>query len=86
MTILEAIATRHSVRKYSDKALEPEKIAALRGCIDQCNAEGKLHIQLVTEEPRAFAAGLWKYGQFAGVRNYLVMAAAPGDEAGERLG
>lgn len=29
MTILEAIAARHSVRKYSDQALEPEKIAAL---------------------------------------------------------
>ena len=26
MTILEAIAARHSVRKYSDQALEPEKI------------------------------------------------------------
>ncbi len=86
MTILEAIAARHSVRKYSDLALEPEKIAALRGCIDHCNAEGNLHIQLVTEEPKAFAAGLWKYGQFAGVRNYLVMVAAPGDEAAERLG
>ncbi|MBQ5482470.1 MAG: nitroreductase, partial [Bacteroidales bacterium] len=86
MTILEAIAARHSVRKYSDQALEPEKIAALRGCVDHCNAEGKLHLQLVTDEPKSFAAGLWKYGQFAGVRNYLVMVAATGDEAAERLG
>ncbi|MBQ2598937.1 MAG: nitroreductase, partial [Bacteroidales bacterium] len=86
MTILEAIAARHSVRKYSDQALEPEKIAALRGCVDHCNAEGNLHIQLVTDEPKSFAAGLWKYGQFAGVRNYFVMAAEPGKAAEERIG
>ncbi len=86
MTILEAIAARHSVRKYSDQALEPEKIAALRGYVDHCNAEGNLHIQLVTDEPKSFAAGLWKYGQFAGVRNYFVMAAEPGKAAEERIG
>jgi nitroreductase len=86
MTILEAIEARHSVRKYIDRPIELEKIAALRGCIDHCNAEGGLHIQLVTEEPKAFAAGLWKYGQFSGVRNYLVMAAAPGKEVEERVG
>ena len=86
MTILEAIAARHSVRKYTDQALEPEIITALRGCIDACNVEGGLHIQLVTEEPKSFAAGLWKYGQFSGVRNYLVMAAGKGDEKEERIG
>ena len=57
MTIQEAIVARHSVRKYTDQAIEPEKIAALQGCIDACNQEGRLHIQLVTQEPKAFAAG-----------------------------
>ena len=87
MTLLEAVAARHSVRKYTDRAIEPEKIAALRGCIDSCNAEGGLHIQLVTEEPKAFA-GLFisTYGQFSGVKNYLVMAASPGKEMEERIG
>lgn len=86
MTIQEAIVARHSVRKYTDQAIEPEKIAALQGCIDACNKEGRLHIQLVTQEPKAFAAGLWKYGSFSGVKNYLVMAAAKDKGAEERLG
>lgn len=86
MTILEAIEARHSVRKYLDRAIEPEKTAVLNDCIRRCNTDGGLHIQLVTEEPKAFAAGLWKYGAFSGVRNYLVMAAHQGRQAEENIG
>ena len=45
-----------------------------------------LHIQLVQDEPKAFASGLWKYGQFSGVRNYLVMAGPKGKESEEKIG
>lgn len=38
------------------------------------------------DEPRAFASGLWKYGQFAGVKNYFVMAGPKGKEAEEKIG
>jgi len=86
MTILEAVKARHSVRKYTDLPVEPEKIAALQGCIATCNEEGRLHIQLVTDEAKAFASGVWKYGSFSGVRNYLVMAAEKGRDAEERIG
>ncbi len=86
MTILEAIKARHSVRKYSDKPLEAPAAEALNAEIQKCNAESGLNIQLVLEEPKAFASGMWKYGQFSGVRNYFVMAGPKGKEAEEKTG
>lgn len=86
MTILEAIKARHSVRKYSDKPLEAPAAEALNAEIQKCNAESGLNIQLVLEEPKAFASGMWKYGQFSGVRNYFVMAGPKGKEAEEKIG
>lgn len=86
MTILEAIKARHSVRKYLDKPLEAPAAEALNAEIQKCNAESGLNIQLVLEEPKAFASGMWKYGQFSGVRNYFVMAGPKGKEAEEKIG
>ena len=86
MTILEAIKARHSVRKYSDKPLEAPATDALNAEIQKCNAESGLNIQLVLEEPKAFASGMWKYGQFSGVRNYFVMAGPKGKDAEEKVG
>jgi nitroreductase len=73
MDLKEAMTCRHSVRRYTDKPLTTEAIATLRAKIDETNAKTGLHIQLVTEEPRAFT-GLLSYGKFKGVRNYIVMA------------
>ena len=86
MTIIEAIKARHSVRKYADKPIEAEKANALRLEIEKVNAESGLNIQLVLEEPRCFSTGMWKYGQFSGVRNYFVMAGPRGSEAEEKTG
>lgn len=86
MTIIEAIKARHSVRKYTDTPIEPDKVAALKAAIEKSNAAAGLNIQLVLEEPKAFASGVWKYGQFSGVKNYLVMAGPKGKEHEEALG
>ena len=86
MKQLEAIRARHSVRKYVDKPIEAEKVAALQAVIKRVNAEEGLNIQLVLEEPKAFSAGLWKYGQFSGVRYYFVMAGPKGKETEQKIG
>ena len=86
MTELEAIRSRHSVRKYTERPIETATIAALRSEIERTNAESGLHIQLITDEPKAFSSGMWKYGQFSGVRNYLVMAGPKGNAAEEKIG
>ena len=73
MTILEAIEARHSVRRYTDEPVREEALAILREKIEEVNRIGGLHVQLVTDEPKAFS-GLMAYGAFSGVRTYLVMA------------
>lgn len=80
MTLEEAIRTRHSVRQYIEKPIEAEKIQQLQDLIDECNREGDLHIQLVTDEPKAFDSGIAHYSRFRGVRNYIAMIGKKGDD------
>lgn len=84
MTLQEAIAARHSVRQYIDKPIEGATASQLRESVEECNHEGGLHLQLVTDEPAAFAGGMAKYGKFSGVSNYLVVPGRKGQE--ETLG
>lgn len=85
MTLQEAITARHSVRKYIDKEIPAEIITALQDKIAECNKVGNLNIQLVLNETRAFT-GMLSYGQFSGVKNYLVMVGKKGDNLDERIG
>lgn len=90
MDTLELMRSRHSVRRFTDKPLEAETIAALHAEIDACNTESGLHIQLITNEPEAFQAGKPTYGQFKGCRNYLAIVGPKGKDVeagyyGERV-
>ena len=85
MTLLEAISARHSVRKYIDKDLPADVIAALQDKIAECNKVGNLNIQLVLNETRAFT-GMLSYGSFSGVKNYLVMVGKKSKDLDERVG
>lgn len=73
MTIHEAIQQRHSVRRYADRPIEAEKVAALRALMEQCNRESGLNMQLVTDEPTAFNCRMARYGRFSGVSNYFAL-------------
>lgn len=85
MNLLEAIEARHSVRRYIHNPLSQEVIATLQAKIDECNELGNLHIQLVTNETKAFSGGL-AYGQFKGVENYFVMIGKKADDLDYRVG
>ena len=85
MTLFEAIQSRHSVRKYIDKPIEENLVRILQEKVNEVNAEGNLHIQLVTKEPRAFK-GKMAYGTFSGVSNYFVMVGKKADDLSERVG
>ena len=80
MTLQEAIVARHSVRQYLEKPIEAEKIAQLQALIEQSNKTAGLHMQLVTDEPKAFAEGMAKYGKFSGIRNYIAMICKKGED------
>ena len=87
MELIDAIRARHSVRKYTDKPIGTEAVAAIRTEVDRINRESGLNVQLVLDEPKAFTGMfITTYGQFSGVRNYLVMAGPKGEEAEEKVG
>ena len=73
MDPLELMKARHSVRRFTDRPLAAEAVAALNAEIAACNAESGLHLQLITDEPEAFQAGKPGYGQIKGCRNYLAV-------------
>ena len=91
MTLLEAIEARHSVRKYTDEPIPEEVLATLRNKVWEINKEAGLHVQLVTDEAKAFGgfkstSGVFSYGAFSGVKNYFVMAGKKGDDLDEKVG
>lgn len=86
MNVMEAMTARHSVRQYADKAIEPEKLAALEQEITACNQEGGLHIQLVKDEPKAFDGFMAHYGKFSGVRNYIALIGPKSADLDEKCG
>ena len=86
MDLLEAIAARHSVRTYEDRALAGDVRAALLRCMEESAREGRLNIQLVEDDPSAFTGFLARYGRFRGVRDYIVLAGAKADDLDERVG
>ena len=86
MTELEAIRARHSVRQYLNKPLKPNELAALRAEVDICNRESGLHIQLVTNESKAFEGTMARYGKFSGVQNYFALVGKAGPDLQEKCG
>lgn len=71
MDIIEAVKTRNSVRKYTDRRIDEHARRELQNMIDTCNAEGHLHFQLVTDSPGVFE-GIMAKG-FDNVGNYVAL-------------
>ena len=67
MTIEETIKQRHSVRNYIHKPLSKKIVEILEEKISECNEKGRQHIQLVTQETKAFT-GIMSYGTLSGSR------------------
>ena len=84
MTLLEAISARHSVRKYLEREIPADIIAALQDKIMECNKiESHLNIQLVQNETKCIHgnAVVWFVH---GVKNYLVMVGKKAKDLNER--
>lgn len=85
MTLEEAIKARHSVRSYDGRPLSSELKSAIEAQIAVLNGASGLHMQIVTDEPRAFK-GFASYGSFKGVTNYIVVAGKKAANLGEKAG
>jgi len=86
MELIEAIRQRHSVRRYTGRPIDKAAVDTLRSAIESANGESGLNIQLVLNEPKAFASKIHTYGTFSGVNDYLVMAAPKGKQWEEKIG
>ena len=86
MTLQEAIEARHSVRAYKNQPLSEDIVKVLEEEIAKLNREGRLHIQLILNEPKAFQGTLAKYGRFRNVTSYIVMAGRQAHDLDERVG
>ena len=86
MTLQEAIEARHSVRAYKNEPLTDGVVKALEEQIAVLNSEGKLHMQLILNEPKAFQGTMAKYGKFRNANNYIVMAGKKAEDLDERIG
>ena len=84
--IQKAIEARHSVRAYKEQPLTEDVVKVLEEQIAILNREGKLHMQLILNEPKAFQGTMAKYGKFRNANNYLVMAGKKAEDLDERVG
>lgn len=86
MDIKEAIRERHSVRQYSSDKIVGDVRTSLERCIQECNEESGLHIQLITDDPECFNTLLSHYGKFSGVSNYVAIVGSKKKDDLEELG
>lgn len=83
---IEWMKKRHSVRSYLEKPIAADILQKLQAEITACNQESGLHIQLITEEPKAFQSLMAHYGKFSGVRNYIALVGKKGADLEEKCG
>lgn len=86
MEMLEIMKKRHSVRQYEDRAIEPEKRAALDELVASINGEAGLNIQIIYDEPKCFDSMMAHYGKFVGVKNYIALIGPKSAKLDEALG
>ena len=85
MTIWEAIEERHTVRQFTDEAVEEEVLEALQERIRALNAEFGLKLSLHANEELQLWPGMTLFFS-SGVENFILLAGPHGSKAAERVG
>jgi len=78
LDIYEAIRSRNSVRRFTDRKIEGQVEKDLREIINLCNEESGLNFQLCLNEPKAFRSKFFHYGSFENCRNYIALIGPKG--------
>ena len=82
--MIREIKERHSVRNYKDIPINEETGNKLYDEIRKLNNQSGLHIQLVSDEPKAFDGFMAHYGKFSGVKNYIAMVGPKSKDLNEK--
>lgn len=85
ISMREAMHRRHTVRRYTDKAIPVETMEQLCGRIDDNNKKYDLAIRFMADDTNAFNAAV-KLVLAKGVRNYFILAGKDAPDLDERLG
>lgn len=80
MDILEIMKSRHSVRQYKDQSIELSKRNEINSLIEEINAESKMSIQALYDEPKCFNSFIAHYGKFENVKNYVAIIGGKDDQ------
>ncbi|MDR1422950.1 MAG: nitroreductase [Coriobacteriales bacterium] len=72
INLLQAIESRHSVRRFTEEPIVVEVASELVALVAECNATSGLHMQLMLDEPTAFS-GLIGSATTRNARNYLAL-------------
>lgn len=86
MDIMKIMEARHSVRQYTNEAIEQEKREQMDALCRECNEQSGLHIQILYDEPKCFDSFMAHYGHFTGVTNYIAIVGKKGKELDEKAG
>ena len=71
--ILELMAVRHSVRKFTTQSIETTKREILDDLVQDINRKSSLHCQILYDEPSCFDSAMARYGKLSGVANYIAL-------------
>lgn len=85
MTMEQAMAERHMVRKYTDKNIPEELVEKLEERITDNNEIHHLNMKLVTNSTSAFNAVI-KLILAKGVKNFIILSGTESSDLDEKLG
>lgn len=77
------VRTRHSVRKYLDKEIEPDKVEELNKIIKEYNQEAGLNIQLILDNQDVFDKFILHYGRIQNAKSYIAMIGNKDDNSAD---
>lgn len=86
MELLDIMRERHSVRQYQDRKIEENIRKELEACLDDCNKESGLNIQIIYDEDKCFDTMMARYGKFTGVTNYIALVGKNSETLEETVG
>lgn len=85
MTIWEAMEERHTVRHFTDEAVDEEALSALSARIDALNVQFGLDMSLHVDEELQLWPGMTLFFS-SGVNNFIALAGPHGSESAEHIG
>ena len=86
MTEMEAVRSRHSVRKYQDKRIEKEQIDCLEKKIEELNKEGNIHLQFIENSASTFNKLFNKSAGLGSAPSVIACVGPDDDTLDERVG